>query len=240
LNPRSALLGAVVLVVTSLASAVFFIALDDWFGVEDVSAFIFWSLPLAGLVYLSFRKLPARLTSAAPLLRYPALAIIGGIAGIGWTIVVALLLGGWIGAFSIPVFICWVAGGLVAGIAAVWHSDRRSWHAAVVSLILIVAALLPAGEYILEPEPHVRVVLGPQTTHADEETFWREVVGTPGRTPTEHGLIEGISGVGIVDYERGRPVFEVRLRKGISRQRHDSILSRIHHASIVARIDTLP
>jgi hypothetical protein len=93
--------------------------------------------------------------------------------------------------------------------------------------------------YALEPEPRVRVVLAPGTTQVDEERFWHEVIGEPGRTPTERSLAEGITSAGIFDYEAGRPVFTVTFKKGISGERRDSLIARIRRSAIVARVYTV-
>ena len=234
------MLSGIVFLATSLGTALVFLALNNWSGAGDMPAFIFWSLPPSAAVFLMFRKLKPHLRDTAAFWRYALLSILGGTLGFGWTVIAALLLGGWIAAFSVPVLLCWIAGGAFAGIAAAWHSDSRSWPVALLSSVLIVAMLFAEGKSMLEPAPHMRVVLRPETTHADIDRFWNEVVGDPGRTPTEHSMIEGVSGVGIVDYEDGRPVFDVRIRKGVSRERRDSIVARIRGASFVARLDTLP
>jgi hypothetical protein len=240
MNQRSAIFAAIVMVVTSLAIALVFFSLNNWFGAGDIPAFIFWSLPAAGIVYASFGRLPTRVMDARAPLRFPIVAIIGGALGLVWTIIAGLLLGGWILAFGVPVLLCWIGGGMFAGVAAAWHSDPRSWPAALLSSTLIVTMSLLQGKNMLEPEPHVRVVLRSEATHADVDRFWTEVIGNPGRRPGEHSFIEGVWRVGIVDYKGGRPVFDVGMKRGISRERRDSIFSRIHGASFVARLDTLP
>ncbi len=47
-----------------------------------------------------------------------ALAAIGVLTGVLWTFAAALILGGWIGAFSFPVLYCWAIGGLLGGLVA--------------------------------------------------------------------------------------------------------------------------
>lgn len=237
---RPALAAAIVCLVTSLLSAAAFVAANNWIGVGDLSAMIAWSLPLAGLIYVAFSQLVVRLSRMHTAWLYVTLTLVGAAAGIVWTIVAALLLGGWIAAFSFPVLFCWVSSGLASGIACVWMQRPRSWPLATVVIVSVAVALLQLGKFALAPEPVVDVVLAPGTTQADEERFWMDVIGQrTGRTPTEHTLLDGISAAGISAYEAGRPVITVRFNKRLSRKRRDSLIARIQRAPIVARVDTL-
>jgi hypothetical protein len=233
------LLAAVVALVMSLSGAVAFLAANDWFGAGDLPAMVVWTLPLAGLIYLCFRPVSVRLERSSAVWHYLTLVPLGGLVALGWTVGVALVLGGWILAFSFPVLFCWIAGGLAAGVFAAWLPRLRSWPAAAALAAGVVVGLLQLNAYALTPEPRVRVVLAPGTTHADEERFWREVIGRPGRRPTEHKLLEGISGAGISAYEAGRPVFTVSFDKGLPRERRDSLIAQIRRSRIVARVDTV-
>lgn len=237
---RSALPAAFIALLGSVAAAIAFLATNEWFGAGDLPGMVVWSLPLAGLIYVSFRPVVARLAAASPVWRYVVLVVLGGLLGLAWTVAAALLLGGWILAFSFPVLFCWISGGLVAGSVAAWRSERRTWPAAVVLVLLVIVALLRLNDYAQAPAPRVRVVLAPGTDNADEERFWREVVGRPGRRAGEFDLLDGISSVAATGHDAGRSVFTVTFRKSLDREERDSLIAQIRRSRIVGSLEVLP
>ena len=102
----------------AVISAALYLSLNDWFGSGDLPAMFVWSLPLGAMVAFSLGRALPRFAAWRPRSRTAALAAIGAFIGALWTFAAALLLGGWIGAFSFPVLYCWVAGGLLGGLAA--------------------------------------------------------------------------------------------------------------------------
>lgn len=78
----------------------------------DLWALSLYSIPLATLllvVGLSLNRLTRRWSSLA---RVVLVSLSGASIGFGWTLVVAMLLGPWFGAFSFPVVYCWIAGSI--------------------------------------------------------------------------------------------------------------------------------
>ncbi|MFL5486956.1 MAG: hypothetical protein ACJ8AJ_00585 [Gemmatimonadaceae bacterium] len=236
---RPAAIGALIGLLGSLAAAVEFLATNNWFGAGDLSALVTWSLPLAAITYFSISAAARRVATRPVALQYTVLVVVGAVVGLAWTVIAALVLGGWIFAFSFPVLFCWLGGGLLSGISAALVLNRRSWPVAGILTIVVAGAVVRVNAYAQEPEPHVRVVLARGTTDADQERFWHEVIGYPGRRPGEFALLDGISGAGISDYEAGRPVFTVTFRKGIGRERRDSLIARIARSTIVSRVERL-
>jgi hypothetical protein len=210
--------------------------MNEWFGAGDLMPMAVWSLPLAGLVYLGVRAASHALAARAALVRYAFLVLVGLLTGIAWTVLAGLLLGGMIHAFSFPVFICWTVGGGLGGAAAAWVPDRRSWPVAVSFVFAATGAMLWFNRWAEIPEPHVRVILAPGTSPVDQNRFWNEVIGIRGRRPTEHRLLDGISGAGITDYEGDQPVITVRFRKQLSQPRRDSLIARIERSQLVAKV----
>jgi hypothetical protein len=111
-------IAAVVSIVGAVAAATLYLSLNDWFGAGDLPAMFFWSLPLGALLSLSIRRASPRFGNRSAAVRTAALAAVGAFTGFVWTFAAALILGGWIGAFSFPVLYCWTLGGLLGGIAA--------------------------------------------------------------------------------------------------------------------------
>ena len=118
------LLEAVFLAV-SLVTAVAFLASRSWFGAGDLASFTFWSvvlsLPIIPISFLLGRLL-ARLGSALAIL----LAVLSGaLLGYLATMLVWMMLGPWFGAFSFPVFYCWLAGAIAACVTATLVSKKK-------------------------------------------------------------------------------------------------------------------
>ena len=109
---------AIAFLTTSLATAVVFLSANHWFGLGDLTAFLFWSTLLAipsASVATVYGRLATRLN------RYVAVivALVAGvILGYASTLVVWKILGPWFGAFSFPVFYCWMAGAIAACLTA--------------------------------------------------------------------------------------------------------------------------
>lgn len=236
----TAALAALVAVLASVAVAVAYLATNQWFGVGDLPGMLIWSLPLGALIYLCFRPLVARLGESRALWRYAALVMVGGVLGIVWTVATMLILGGWIMAFSFPVPFCWVAAGLLAGIAAAWLPVRRSWPIASVLVVIVLLGLARLNAYAQAPEPRVRVVMAEGTSDADINTFWQEVIGRPGQRPGEFEVLEGISGAGVTGYEGERPVFTVSFRKRLDTERRNALIAHIQKSPLVERVEIMP
>lgn len=75
----------------------------------------------------------------------PVTIFVGAFTGFIWTILVALLLGPWFGAFSVPVLYCWVGGGVVGSVFTIGDvaesPKKRSMRVIVTLLIIILASL---------------------------------------------------------------------------------------------------
>ena len=116
MRPASA--AAIVSIISAVATATLYLAFNDWFGASDLLPMFFWSLPLGALVWFAMRRAGPRFVDRRPRARTTILAAIGAVTGFLWTFLAALLLGGFIGAFSFPVLYCWTLGGLLGGVAA--------------------------------------------------------------------------------------------------------------------------
>lgn len=116
----------VVFLTVSLVVAVIFLASRSWFGAGDLSSFSFWSIVLSlPIVPASFLLgwLFARRGSVLGLF----LAVLsGGLLGYLATMLVWLMLGPWFGAFSFPVFYCWLAGAITACVVATLLSKKKN------------------------------------------------------------------------------------------------------------------
>ena len=102
----------VVCVLASSVVAVLWLAVTDWFGVGDLTAFFWFSAPFAvlvGTISLLWSLISKRFRRG---LAYSLGGVLGLLSGWVWTIAVVFYLGPWFLLFSFPVFFCWLFGGL--------------------------------------------------------------------------------------------------------------------------------
>ena len=97
----------------ALAAAASYIAAHQWFGRNDLPAMATWSLPLALATSWLLAALAPRLSRGGTAMAFITCVAVGAIAGVIWSVVVAVILGPWIAAFSFPVLMSWTAGGLL-------------------------------------------------------------------------------------------------------------------------------
>lgn len=216
----------------SVGSATCYVYLNDWFGAGDLEAMVYWSLPVAAGVCLASGLM---LKLAKPVFRYVSAVCLGLCIGILWSAAAAHLLGGWIFAFSFPVFVCWIAACVAGLVVTVWVESPRTWAAAVALLGLTVFGTVRSFLYAQEPPPRVVVHLKPGITEGEIDRVWTEVLGEthPGREG--HDLKDPISGV-LRDIRDGEVVLVVDFWKGHATAR-DRLLEQVTRSPLIARIE---
>jgi hypothetical protein len=233
----SAWLGGLAALLGAVGAAVMYLAANAWFGVRDLLDMILWSIPLGAFVGVATRALSRRFEAVPPLMHYLSFMLVGGLLGLLWTIIAGISLHAWINAFSFPVLFCWVTGGLVGGIAAVWAGRRRTWPAALVFTGAVLLALVRLNAYARAPEPRVRVVIKPGATPEEVQRVWDNVLGRPTGRPGEHDMLPGISSVAASGSVGDSQTLTVSFRKSLSRKDRDRILALIRRSALVTRVN---
>ncbi len=233
-------LAGVISVLGAFSAAVLYLAANAWFGAGDLFAMFLWSLPLGLIVAVTAGFLVPRLSLGHAVTRYALLLPLGGLLGFLWTAVAAVLLGGWIGAFSFPVLFCWVAGGLLGGIAAAWLPRPQTWPAALALSVAVGGGLVPFNAYARAPEPWVRVVVKPGATPDEVDRVWTEVLERPGARPSEHAMLPGISSIAASGGDGASAVLTVSFRKSLSQSDRDSLIALIGRSPLVSRVERVP
>ncbi|MGH2574422.1 MAG: hypothetical protein ACRDFC_01845, partial [Ignavibacteria bacterium] len=122
------------------SSVVFFILIfnQGGFGIGDFTAFIFWTTIFSVIIGVIGFLFNIILSGLNKFLQYVLFIIIGFLSGFFWTILIAMMLGPWFGAFSVPVVVCWIAGGLCSMIFIAGQNVTVTFnHYLLKSLILI-------------------------------------------------------------------------------------------------------
>lgn len=235
---RPALLGAVAFGAVSWGLAAAHVAAHGGLGAGDLSGFAFWSLLLALPAYAVLRVFDRRSATWLPGPTYLAAAALGTLAGVASTVVVALVLGGWIGAFSFPVFLCWLVGSLVAFVTVALLQRPTSWPFALPAVALPIVGVVGVLHVVLAQPPDLLIHVKTGTSPQQIETIWTEVLGTPAPSGRGHSHIEGIGAVSRFDSDA-----EVRIRvsfqPGTSAERRAEVVQRALESPFVARTSDL-
>jgi hypothetical protein len=226
-------------VLGSVAGAVWYLAGNDWFGAGDLPAMLAWSMPLGLLEALFIGPAARRLRSSSGWLQYGVLVLLGGIVAVLWSLIAALLLGPWIGAFSFPVLFCWLAGGALGGVGAAAAANRRTWPVAVALAAAVVLALGQLSAYARAPAPRVRVVVRAEARPEEVQRVWTHVLGRPTGRGDEHSMLPGLQSVAAIGHEGESAVLEVSFRKGLSRAEREALVAQIRRSPLVARVDSV-
>lgn len=229
-----AIVAAFVAYVTASGSAVAYLATNEWFGAGDLAAMAVYTAPLAALIFLFVRAswFQDRLTTVA---RYVVAVAAGLLLGMAWTVIVAILLGGWILAFSFPVAVCWLFGGVCGAVAGAGLANPRTWSAAASLLVLASLGVTYQFHYAQSPPPGIVVYLQSSATHEDVQRVWTEVLGFP--TGLGHQLKDGISGVAAAGYSGDQRMLSVTFWKSTRRIRRDQLISEIRQSPLVERVE---
>ena len=232
---KFALVGVVAFVAVSWLAATAYVARNDWFGSGDLSAFAFWSCLLAIPAYPALRVFDRWSVNWTAALAYSAAVVLGLAAGALATVVVAAILGGWIGAFSFPVFLCWLAGTLSSFAAVVLLRRPATWAAVLPTVVLPLVGTYFALQIAFAQPPDLLLHVEPAATSEQIETIWSEVLGTPHPSGRGHSSIEGVQVVSRADSET-----EARIRVGFvpgtSEERRAEVVQRVLESPLVARV----
>jgi len=119
------------------------VAINRGFGTRDLLPFLTWTLVFAAVVALVAQILASTHVKMPALLRYCLAGASGVVVGVLWTYVVGQLLGPWLGAFSLPILLCWIAGGASGMILTMLYQENRR-HAALISVSVILVLTVSA------------------------------------------------------------------------------------------------
>jgi hypothetical protein len=103
-------LSCLVNLLSGLIAALTILYFQDWFGSGDTYSYIFWTIPLSIGIAIFGKSILNLFPISNKLLRLLIALIVSVTISFGWVYGVYLILGPWINAFSIPVFLLWIIG----------------------------------------------------------------------------------------------------------------------------------
>jgi hypothetical protein len=162
----------------SLLAAVVLTFVTGW-GSDDLGAFLYWTLPFAGIVALVTPR-AARMLRGRALVLVAALA--GALVGTAWTAVVAVLLGPWFLAFGFSVWLAWMAGGAAGLVLGAGSPSPQLLQAArlvsfgTLGLVVLASVLVPLVAWVFADRPEVVAHLRDGTSDPQAVAFVQNVV----------------------------------------------------------------
>lgn len=133
---KGPLVSAFTCVAAAMLLAAAKVAFQSGFGASDLVPFFFWTIPLSVVIGLVKTGLVTVLRGRSAVITYATSGIIGAVAGLLWTYLVASSLGPYFGAFSFEVLTCWIVGG-ASGLIIAWNGAALSLPVSIAIVILI-------------------------------------------------------------------------------------------------------
>lgn len=104
------ILSCLVNLLSGLAAAIVILYFQDWFGSGDTYSYLFWTIPLSIGTAVFGKSILNLFPLKNKLLRLLMTLTVSVVISFCWVYGVYLILGPWINAFSIPVFLLWIIG----------------------------------------------------------------------------------------------------------------------------------
>jgi hypothetical protein len=228
---------ALLLAVVSWAVALVDVARDYWFGAGDLRPFAFWCLLAAAFAYPAMRSLQRYAARVRNVVLVSVASLAGLAFGVAWTFLVALILGGWIGAFGFPVLLCWIVGSVVGFLGSAVAIRPRVWLGAASFAVAVPVAAAGALAWLSQAPADAIVYFKPGTTHEQVAHVWNEVLATPTERGTEH--LDGVQSMAAAG-DATRQGIRLSFRPGTSEERKAEILSRTDSVPYVDEIVDTP
>lgn len=130
------LLSGLINILTCLVAVTIVLYRQDWFGKGDTYAFIFWTVPLAVGLSVTGKTIVNLFRTSSFLLRLLFIILTAGLLSFGWAYCVALVLGPWIGAFSIPILYLWIGGSTLQLLFLDWCLRKQTEKPKTTKIIL--------------------------------------------------------------------------------------------------------
>lgn len=182
---------------SGLLAAIVILYFQDWFGSGDTYSYLFWTIPLSIGIAFFGKSILNLFPTKNKLLRLLIILIASVAISFVWVYAVYLILGPWINAFSIPVFLLWIIG-IFFQLVFIDRFIKTELTKTTISSVLKVALGFPTililsvisiyglsffGSYLSRPEPETFLI--PTNFEGSFKVIYGEECGI--MPPTENG-----------------------------------------------------
>lgn len=155
---------------TGLVAVTIVLYRQDWFGKSDTYAFLFWTVPLAVGLSVTGNTIVNLFRTKHFLLRLLFIVLTAGLLSIGWAYCVALVLGPWIGAFSIPILYLWIGGSIFQLLFLCWRLPKQTQKPKASKVILGLLSF-PLTSILLVISMYLFSFVSSYLTQPEKETY---------------------------------------------------------------------
>jgi hypothetical protein len=213
---------AFVALLASTIAAILLTARQQTLAESDLLVVLAYAIGFATLLGAIFRRFESRFKRLSPNYVYVSAMALGALIAFAWHAILGSVMGDWVMAVGIPVYLCWLAGGFSAGIALARLHSKSNLHLSVAIVVCIMVLLLATDKALADPRKLTVVLNGNASGQ-----FFRSVIGTPDSTPTAHGFVDGVVGASMTERSGSREVIEVQLGSYVSHARVKALTARI-------------
>jgi len=224
INDFSALIGSVSFGISSWCSAFIHVAQNDWFGAGDLRGFAFWVLIFSALIYPFLHLLYKRTENKSHLISYGSALLLSLVLTFLFILLLILVLGPWIGAFSFPVLFCLLIGSSVGSILTVYISRPKTWVPAIVSTLTLPLLFYILVSVLLAEPDQLRVTFSEKITYDELSSFTDSVT-----------KIDGVNGFRRVD-GNGETRIQIWFDSGLSNRKRREIVSEFESKSFIINL----
>lgn len=140
-NRNQHLLISIIFLLISMLTSGLYVIKEDGFGKNDLLPFVIWSLPLS-LVFSFISKKIEKYKDLKKVTVAYLLALLGGMGiPLAYVICVAITLGPWAMAFSFPIHLFWIAGGITSLILPISLRHEKNRRILIEGVILMIFIL---------------------------------------------------------------------------------------------------
>jgi hypothetical protein len=204
-------------------------------GTSELQGFFVWSLPLDFTV-AAFASQP-RFPRLRPGLRAAAVTAFGCLAGVLWTLVGWLLIGGWMLAWDFPVLYCWALAGALGAVGSAVADGTIALTPAGLGLGSVVATVVGLWLYGTRPEPAVLIVYRESPDFDAAQRVLDSVLTRPYRTGVGRETIWPTTTYSRTQTAKGETAALIGVREPASRDSIRAVLR--NHPLVSAVIDTV-
>lgn len=191
------ILSCIVNLLSGLITAIVILYVQDWFGSGDIYSYLFWTIPLSIGIAFFGKSILKLFPIKNKILKLLIILIVSVVISFVWVYGVYLILGPWINAFSIPIFLLWIIGIFfqLGFIDRFIQTERTNititsfikvvlgFPIILVLSVVIIYGLSFFSSYLSRPEPETFLI--PTNFEGSFKVIYGEECGI--NTPTENG-----------------------------------------------------
>jgi hypothetical protein len=170
-----ALIGTACFVVVSTLYATVHISSNDWFGSADSIFALIWSLFASPGLYVVLRAFDRRMDTWSVSKAYGVATLSGILFGTGWTLIAAVLTGGWLGVPNYPVLLSWLSGALASFALCAAMRRPSTWPLALFTAAFPILVLVIGLQGAFEQPPDILVELRTDATEEEVVALWSHI-----------------------------------------------------------------